>query len=153
MAPGRGVLPEGAPEKPAAKAALEGGQAREIDGVLMLPVRSCLESLGGTVTWQDGSGRAVLYLWSTGAIVWPGRATTQIDGRSVAMARAAVVEAGTLLVPVDLFDKAWGIEPHGGNPGSFCTSRRVRWNPFGLRPATPVQAVAARGGSSVPFSP
>jgi len=113
----------------------------EVNGVLFVPARAAVQALGGTVVWHDRGTRAVMLLRGTELVVWPRRATAQVDGRALPVSHPARMEQGVLLIPAGLFGTAWGIQPRapgGGGPVTFVLSRRERWNPFGLRPAWPM---------------
>ncbi len=119
------------------------GGTMVVDGVLLVPARTALTPMGAEVQWQQRAGRGVLYYQGVELIVWPGRAVAEIDGRTVSVQPAARVSGGALLVPANLIGQAFGIEPvSAGGRTTFVIAKKLRWSPFGRRPAWPVAPTA-----------
>jgi hypothetical protein len=86
------------------------GEARTIDaqgtkpvvsnGTTMVPIRAIIESLGGTVSWDDASRRLDIRLGSRTVTMWVGKTVATINGSNKTMSVAPAVLGGRTMIPL-----------------------------------------------------
>ena len=90
------------------------GQQQEIqepverNGRHFVPLAAVVETLGGTVTWDNSGKAASAAIGQWTAHVRDGDTTVDVNGQKVTLQDAPYVENGTMYVPWDFFHWAYG---------------------------------------------
>jgi hypothetical protein len=80
----------------------------EHNGRHFVPLAEVVETLGGTVTWDNNSKIASATIGQWTAQVHDGDTNVNVNGQQVTMSDAAYVENDTIYVPWDFFHAAFG---------------------------------------------
>jgi hypothetical protein len=89
-------------------AAIYGPQPRDVDGVLMVPLRDVLQQSGGTVVWFDPDKTAIGNFGATHLKVPIDSETAIVNGNTVRLEMPAFLEQGSTMVPLSFVRDALG---------------------------------------------
>ncbi len=89
-------------------APIYGPQPRDVDGVMMVPLRDVLQQTGGTVVWDDPDKTAIGNYGATHIKVPIDSETATVNGRAVRLEMPAFLVQGSTMVPLSFVRDALG---------------------------------------------
>jgi len=84
-------------------------EPRNLNGPVYVPLRQVMEALGGSASWDGASDTAGATLAGRHARIPAGGTTFEVDGRQVTMSVPAFMEGSHVWIPIEFFDKAFGV--------------------------------------------
>jgi hypothetical protein len=84
-------------------------EPRNLNGPVYAPLRQVIEALGGKATWDGPSDTAGATLNGRHARIPVGSTDITVDGQPVTMSVPTFQDGGTVWVPIEIFDKAFGV--------------------------------------------
>jgi copper amine oxidase-like protein len=84
-------------------------EPRNLNGPIYVPLREVVEAIGGKITWENQSKTAGATVRGRHARVPVDQMTFTLDGQPVTMSAATFMDANQVWVPVEFFEKAFGI--------------------------------------------
>ena len=83
------------------------------DGVVYVPLKDVVESLGGSVNWDNETKTAAATIGQWTATFQMAENTASVNGAAVTYSAPSYVANDTLYVPVDFFEQAYGYKLAG----------------------------------------
>ena len=73
-----------------------------------VPLRDTVETLGGSVTFDNATKTAVATIATYAATVTEGNRDVDVSGQAVTLTAEPIIESGEMFVPFDFFRDAYG---------------------------------------------
>lgn len=85
-------------------------EPRIVDGTTLVPMRKIFEELGMTVSWNSGNNTVTAVKNGKSVVCQIGSKAVTINGETVEVTAAPVIDGGTTLVPLRVISEALGVD-------------------------------------------
>jgi len=84
-------------------------EPKNLNGPVYVPLRQVVEAIGGKTTWENSTKTAGATVNGRHARIDSDSASFDVDGRTVTMSVPSFMEGNQVWVPIEFFDKAFGV--------------------------------------------